>query len=293
MVTIIGVDFSGAKADSSTWVAKGELDEDGLRLCSCQPVTRAELTALLVSLPGDAVAALDFPFSVPQGFAEFWQPEAAVMPTLWETASGLEYEQFLTLRDRFVAERGEPLRRGDLYFPECFSCLHKANPNMVPMTFRGMQMLDGLWRLGCRAPPLDDAGRDGPLLLESMPGAALRAYGLPYKGYKGGASAGELRARVLDGLPSQSGVPVRNLEDFRDLCLASHDCLDSVAAAVTAALWVRDPRVFRCPGADAPVPASATGRRHASPTALAMTELDAARLEGWIYAPVACRLASD
>ena len=95
------------------------------------------------------------------------------MPQLWEAAAVMDLPEFLALRDNFVAEHGEPLRRGDLYFPECYSCLHKANPNMVPMTFRGMQMLDGLWRAGCRVPPLPDQGRSGPVLLECMPGAAL------------------------------------------------------------------------------------------------------------------------
>jgi len=288
---IIGVDFSGARSDSATWVAQGWLRSDRLELESCAAMARSELADLLVSSPASAVAALDFPFSVPQRFAAAWQPGAVAMPELWQAASAMELADFLSLRDRFVAREGEPLRRGDLYFPECYSCLHKFNPNMVPMTFRGMQMLDRLWAAGCRVPPLpdieSDTGKNGPLLLESMPGAALRAFGLPFKGYKNGANAAALRNQVLDGLESGSGVAVDNLHVFRQACLESHDCLDSVAAAVTAVLWCRDPGVFRRPRNNILGETLDTGRsRRASPLALEWSELQAACLEGWLYAPV-------
>ena len=205
-IPILGVDFSGAKADKNTWVTQGVLGDGVLTITSCQPLPRAGLADLLASLPGTAVAALDFPFSVPKSFAGWWRPEAETMPELWEAAVAMDLEGFWSIRDQFVAEHGEPLRRGDLYFPECYSCLHKTNPNMVPMTFRGMQMLDGLWRSGCRVPPLPGHDRAGPLLLESMPGAALRALGLPYKGYKKGQLSFKLRRRILDGLETR-GLP--------------------------------------------------------------------------------------
>ncbi len=281
---IVGVDFSGARADSATWVTQARQEADGLRLLSSTPVKRAELTELLAALPGDTVAALDFPFSVPHDFALAWQPSARAMPPLWEAAAQMEFEEFLSIRDAFCSEKGEPMRRGDLYFPECYSCLHKFNPNMVPMTFRGMQMLHKLWNAGCRVPPLPDDGRNGPLLLESMPGAVINALGLPHKGYKNGQRQQELRQRVLDGLPHRSEVHVVNLGEFRDRCLESHDCLDSLVAAVAAALWLRDPSRFRRPG-DTPGGPPVNGRRQASPSAMAMPELQAARLEGWIYAP--------
>lgn len=282
--TIVGVDFSGAKSDNATWVTQASFDQGGLRLLSCQPMQRAELTGLLCSLPGNTFAALDFPYSVPVEFARIWCPRADSMPALWEAASSMEFEEFLALRDAFCAEHGEPMRRGDLYFPECYSCLHKFNPNMVPMTFRGMQMLHHLWAAGCRVPPLDDAGRSGPVLLESMPGAVINSLGLPHKGYKNGNRRLELRRQVIDGLPRRSGVPILNLEEFRDRCLESHDCLDSVVAAVAAALWVNDPSGFRRPGDNEGHPPSLS-RRQASPAAMAVSEMAAARLEGWIYAP--------
>ena len=130
---ILGVDFSGAKADKNTWVTQGTLHDGVLEIESCRPTPRAELAALLGSAPKNTIAALDFPFSVPRQFANHWLPEAESMPQLWQAAAGMEFQDFMALRDEFVADHGEPYRRGDLYFPECYSCLHKTNPNMVPI----------------------------------------------------------------------------------------------------------------------------------------------------------------
>ena len=266
---IFGVDYSGARSDRNTWLTQGFLRDGALELESCRPIVRDELTELLANAPAPAVAALDFPFSVPASFARCWLGEASTMPQLWRAASRMEYSDFLALRDEFVANHGEPKRLADTYFPECYSCLHKANPNMVPMTFRGMQMLHRLYAAGCAVPPLPDASAGRAVLLEAMPGAALRAFGLPYKGYKKGMKALELRQRVLDGLCHRSTVPVPNLADFSALCLASDDCLDSVVAAVVAVLWARDPSLFRLPSAEA--------SQDIEPLPL---------LEGWLYAPV-------
>ena len=270
---IIGVDFSGAKSDQHTWLARGFLDNGALELCDCRPISRAQLTGLLAGLPDEAVAALDFPFSVPLSFARFWKPEAVTMPDLWAAAAAMELEEFIALRDEFVAQNGELKRRADTYHSECYSCLHKANPNLVPMTFRGMQMLDRLWATGCpgpiNVPPLAPPQGWRAVLLEAMPGAALKALRLPYKGYKNGARALPLRQKVLDGLTSFPLVRLENLERFRNLCLSHHDVLDAVVAAVVAALWASDPGLFRCPP-----PERSEGF---DPEVL---------LEGWLYAPV-------
>ena len=175
----------------------------------------------------------------------------------------------MSLRDDYVGRQGEPKRLGDSYHPESYSCLHKVNPNMVPMTFYGMKMLAGLWPKGCVVPPLQLQNMGRAVLLEAMPGAALRAFGLPYKGYKGGMTALNKRSQILEGLARCSGISLPNLEEFRQLCLVSHDCLDAVVAAVIAALWRTGPDLFRHPdtvGPEAPNMAAA--------------------IEGWLYAPV-------
>jgi hypothetical protein len=267
-VNIMGVDFSGARSDQNTWLARGRLDGQALVLHECRPVTRLQLTELLADTPGPTVAALDFPFAVPREFARFWHPDATTMPDLWAAASEMDFSDFLVLRNRFVARHGEPKRLADTYFPECYSCLHLANPNMVPMTFRGMQMLYRLWQTGCAVPPLPAPDNTHSVLLEAMPGAALRAFGLPYKGYKKGTRALHLRRTILDKLAHNSSMKVWGLSRFLDLCLNNHDCLDSVVAAVVAALWARDPGLFRRPHQE--------GHPDFDPAVM---------LEGWLYAP--------
>ncbi len=310
-VNVLGVDFSGAAPDNNTWVAQGWLSDAGLELGDCRRASRGELADILEGLageglagdvsagegpPGRTVASLDFPFSVPQEFAAYWMPQARDMPQLWAGAAQMEFRSFMALRDSFVAMHGEAKRRCDRAFPECYSCLHKANPNMVPMTFRGMQMLHRLWARGCDVPPLPPQGAGKPVppvLLEAMPGAALRALGLPFKGYKNGVRALELRRRILAELPQRSGLPMPNLDEFEEQCLFSHDCLDAVVAAVTAALWVRQPHLFWRPedsGSASPNMISKNGGRLAGTIGLSSQQgesnLELAVLEGWLYAPV-------
>jgi len=267
---IFGVDYSGARGDRNTWISRGVLEDSQLALESCGPIGRRELTEVLgeTQQKMPTVAALDFPFSVPREFAAFWQPEAATMPELWSAAAAMELEEFLDLRDQFVARNGELKRLSDTFYKECYSPLHKVNPNMLPMTFRGMQMLDRLGRGGCSIPPLPPPAGAQTLLLEAMPGAALRALCLPFKGYKGGRRAPQLRQEILEGLAGKSGLQLPNLEDFYQLGLANHDGLDSLVATVVAALWAQDPTRFRCPAAE--------GAEGYDSRVL---------LEGWLYAP--------
>ena len=274
MTTIMGVDFSGARADRNTWLTRGRLEGENLKLEDCRPVSRYELTETLSSSSGKTIAALDFPFATPKAFADFWQPGSETMPQLWEAAASMEYEAFLALRDEFVDQWGEPKRACDP--PESYSCLHMVNPIMVPMTFHGMTMLHRLWTgrtaNAMAVPPLPMYSRDGigevTVLLEVMPGAVLRKLGLPYKGYKGGARALDRRKRVVEELPGRVSPVTFQFGAFEGLALRKHDALDSVVAAVAAALWEINPGEFPQPPAE--------GEPGFDPTTL---------LEGWLYAP--------
>ena len=281
---IFGVDFSGARADRNTWLTQGMLRNDGsLVLEECRPVKRRELESLLRNTQGPAVAAMDFPFSVPRDFALRLAPEAKTMRDVWQVVSRMDLSKFGDLCDKlvvqwrkeFVTNRGEPKRMADLLYRGSFSPLHRVNPNMVPMTFRGMQMLDSLWDTGCSVPPLP-LNPDGQItLLETMPGAALRDFGLPHKGYKKGKEALEKREKILDCLSNRSSVPLLNLDRFRPLCLNSDDCLDSLVAAVVAALWHSKPKLFQL--------------EHQGSS---KDFEEAVRLEGRIYSPVRLRCTS-
>ena len=275
MVQILGVDFSGAKAERNTWLTQGRLEGRILTLENCRSVRRHDLTEILSACSGKAIAALDFPFATPKPFADFWTPGSRAMPDLWAAAAGLEYAEFLALRDEFVACQGEPKRACDP--PESYSCLHMVNPIMVPMTFHGMRMLHQLWT-GKTAnpiavPPLpmnSTAGiGDATVLLEVMPGAVLRRLGLPFKGYKSGSKALERRRQVVSELPDRA-IPVRfQFGEFEDLVLRNHDALDSVVAALTAAHWAVDRSRFLQPPVE--------GEPGFDPITL---------LEGWLYTPI-------
>ena len=274
MTTIIGVDFSGARADNNTWFTRGDLEGNCLTLTDCARISRADLTTTLAGCLGPTIAALDFPFATPSSFVDYWIPGSTTMPDLWAEAFQMDYASFLELRDDFVAERGEPKRACDP--PESYSCLHMVNPIMVPMTFRGMQMLHVLWTgdsvNAISVPPLPEHSRPGTaevtVLLEVMPGAVLRRLGLPYKGYKGGQRARERRLSIVDGLPVQAIPILFEFGAFRDLAVRSHDALDSMVAAVAAALWAVTPERF-------PKPPD-WGQEGFDPAVM---------LEGWLYAP--------
>ena len=149
---VIGVDFSGAKQDANTWMASGVLRSDGLQVNDIRSVTRDELLALLRAAPEGAVASVDFPFSVPQPFANVLAGSPNDMADVWAGVADMSMEEFIALRDTFVAEHGEMRRECDLSHGEAFSVLHKANPNMLPMTLRGMQMLHRLQAPRCAHP---------------------------------------------------------------------------------------------------------------------------------------------
>ena len=296
--TIVGVDFSGAGEDSDvggTWVTKGFLDtkdsfdfeKGALLLLSCEPIPRKELTHRLRELPNDAVAALDFPFSVPIAFAEHLCYPEIEMPKLWQSVAHMEFNEFKRKAEEFT----DLLRIGDLHCSNAKPCLKmKGNPVMVNMTFKGMQMLHTLRQAGCRVPPLDDDECNGATLLEVMPGAALKAFELPGDGYKGGRTAFENRQRILRGLRKLSDVKVINLRDFHEHCMFSDDALDSIVAAVAAALWAMDgsERAFKKPSKQHTVAdalAKYKGKRKISPGIEQLTEEKAALKEGWIYVP--------
>jgi hypothetical protein len=212
---------------------------------------------------------MDFPFSMPKRFSKYVTPEATSMPDIWKVMHETELANFISDRDKFVTEYGEIKRWGDSFFPESYSCLHKANPNMLPMTFRGMQMLQELWKLNPYIPPLASTTVTTDLtLLEAMPGAALKAFGLPYKGYKNGMNATVLRKTILTSLQEQLDLDTSNVTKMFDDCIISHDCLDSLIAMIVAALWTIDSSAFLkppvCPHPNSTLP----------------------QIEGWLFVPV-------
>ena len=286
MTTIIGVDFSGAQSEtkSNTWIARGHLDNNGeLWLDSTYPIRRDDLQDLLQNVAVPAVAAMDFPFSVPADFTNFLNiARPAQMPAVWEAVARVAWRDFKDRRDEFVNARcpdqqrdcctSEPMRAGDAIYhgrPNSYSPLHRVNPDMLPMTYRGMCMLhhwDQDNRLRWHIPPMEppDPELETVTLLELMPREFLRSIDLRFTGYKGGQRYLDIRIEILDNLGAASGVPLHYTDTVSLACRANDDCLDSVVAAVGAAAWALNPNLFHHPTPD---------------------ELPDAQLEGWIYVP--------
>jgi hypothetical protein len=284
---IIGVDFSGGGEDDQvgdTWVTEGSFDGDTtLTIDNCRRISRDDLRDLLMNLPPSAVAAMDFPFGVPQDFAhdEFGFC-GDFMCEIWAIIEEIFKHKPNYIKDIRPCFRGNGrlrrfnklLRQWDrAHFPEAFSPFNPAAPEMSPMTFLGMRMLHTLWtQTNCRVPPLHNDRRTGPVLLETMPGVILSALCLPsqkYKSYRRADQKAErLRNRyeIWDGLENILTLPVKNLDHWHKRSGNNHDCLDSVVAAIAAAMWAKDSTLFHHPEEH-----QGDGLR------------DAARLEGCIY----------
>ena len=286
---ILGVDFSGARGDEdigNTWVANGKIAGQTLTIGSCSATSRAGLKNLLTELVPGSVAAMDFPFGVPKEFLDFQKCEAQNMTDAWKRFASTSPEDFWAAAGRLRETRRranqEPVelrREGDaLHYSEAISPL---NIRMYRMTLRGMQLLHrlGAWdESRWSVPPLNTPSDSSVCLLEAMPGAFLRSVGFEWaliKRYKIKKSATaadqrmrkENREKILAGLKDQyvAGLSLQMGPGAPDQCTFINDdnALDSLVAAVAAASWVSE-RPFLGPEAD---------------------ELDAAKLEGWIYAP--------
>ena len=295
MKTIIGVDFSGAGSDDEkgkTWFTKGRFDSASLVIDDCDSVSRNGLVDLLSKLPLGSVAAMDFPFSVPMTFANHLGHPGSQMPVLWSKVASMELNQFKNEAKGFA----ELLRIGDLHSSNAQPCLHSGRPVMVNMTLRGMQMLHRLCETGrFEVPPLPSPASESPVLLEVMPGAALKAFRLPCTRYKDGNSATDRKNRrntriaILRELEDHSGVRLPNLRDVWSKCVENTggDALDSVVAATVATRWAQRKSDFQVPTNEVVdvLKRSKRNKRQASLSALGKTKIEAARIEGWIYVP--------
>ena len=300
MTTIIGLDFSGAQSETkaNTWIAQGHLDNDGgLWLDSAHPIRRDDLHDLLADVEVPAVVAMDFPFGVPAALtAHLNIAGSAEMPAVWGAVAGMTWGNFENQRNALVNAGlpdqrldccpREPMRAGDAIYhhrPNSYSPLHRVNPDMLPMTYRGICMLHHLHLgnpLRWHIPPMEprNAAMETVTLLELSPREFLRSIALPFEGYKGGQQFLQLRMQILNGLGAASGVPLHYPDTVHFACRANDDCLDAVVAAAGAAMWAQDYTRFHPPWMWVQNRA-----RFRHPT---RDEIPDARLEGWIYAPL-------
>ena len=300
---VLGVDFSGAGENTDigkTWVTKGLFDGETLKFEICYAISRKGLEDLLKSLcqEKDAVAAMDFPFGVPMEFAQLWTKSACLdMPSLWEKAADTDFSDFL---ETITPEASQLLRVGDLAYSNASPCLHLGpRVRMVNMTFKGMQMLHRLWVSGrVNVPPLipDKSNQHLPVLLEVMPGAALRAFELPFTRYKDGKGDTVLqerrkaREKILGELDGASQIQLEVPDEIRNKCIDDRggDALDSLVAAIVAAKWAKNESDFLVPSDEVvdTLKRNKRNKRRASQQAMGKRKIEVARREGWIYTPL-------
>lgn len=285
---IVGVDFSGNEKSNATGYTEGRLLKGILSIEACERISGSRAAAhkkledklmKVARKDSGAVVAIDVPFAIPREFAiELAKQERkhppGIMTDVWEIVSTMEYNRFKECRDSFVDRHGDLLRHGDTVFGGPFSPLRSNIPSIWQMTFYGMKMLHRLRQNGFRVRPLPDGKCNGPILLETHPGVLLRNFGFSPKKYKDSNSLKNkklksVRCRKLDALPDKSGARLKIAEQFRAKCINDDNCFDSLVAAIGAAKWTMDKSQFVHP------------RAVISPR----EEINAARLEGWIYAP--------
>lgn len=252
---VFGVDFSGAKdAGNSIWVA--EIDCSGEpKLVGCTPAserfgvevgreeTHRALTHHLAGLDGDAAAALDFPFALPETVvsADDWVRFLRRFPSQFATPAELQ-RRCQSRAELTDDDRVQHVRATE----ESVGALSPYNRRLRSQTFYGIR--DVLRPLvladAVRAVPMQELAPERPTLLETYPAAALDSLdGETYRaGYKESSQEGrERREANLDALDAESELTVS--EEVRDRLLgdAGGDGLDAVLAAFAGWRNTADP----------------------------------------------------
>lgn len=275
MTTVVGVDFSSAAKNHDTWFAQGHLEDGTLVMDTVQPIRREDLFGLMLGLSTPAVAAMDFPFGMPESFLLQIgiTDDYKSIEEIWPILAYSDWQDLEEIAAEFVSEHNEPKRVVEYYYPESKSTLHRTNPDLLRMTHKGSDLLHRWWDHTSRPPwhllplqPPQEPREKQVTVMETMPGAFLRSIGLPYRYYKGaGQKAVQNREFTLTELGAKSGIALPNLTEWWYACRANSDCLDAVVAATCAAAWWQHAEDFRSPE---------------------QQEKAAAQREGWLYAPI-------
>ena len=127
---ILGIDFSGARADRNTWLTQGMLQNDGsLVLEECRRVKRRELEDLLRNTQGARGGRPGLSLlRATEVFARRLAPGAKTMRDVWQAVSKMKYDEFQNQCKEFVAHNGEPKRIADIHLPRKFLPTAQSQP---------------------------------------------------------------------------------------------------------------------------------------------------------------------
>lgn len=231
-VLVAGIDLAASPRNTAVAVLDGlaivdlatDVDDDGL-------VRRTD---------GAVKIGLDCPLGWPVAFVEF-------------------VASLVVGRD--IAAAGTIAERDRLAYRDTDRWVREHHPPLRPLSVSADRIAHAAFRAAALFPRLDPSiDRSGyGRVVEAYPSGSLRAWDLPFRGYKSSSEndSHKLRITIVDELER-----VADLGRFRARALASDHALDAVVAALTAV-------------------AAATGRA----TLPAPEHLDAAQLEGWIAIP--------
>ena len=203
---------------------------------------------------------MDFPFGLPQGFAEKVLGGSFPEEGWWGLVRRLEHlsmPDFLVAIQEFRDAEGESKRLTDEK-AEFHSPLHRVDPDLGSTTYHGIRMI-GEDRSRYAVRPFESA--QGKLLLEVCPTAALKR--LP--GDSPALDKVDGRESALRGLSELEKLPVRLDPAYRRSARGHRAALEALIAARCAAIAVLE------------------GETERSPDELLSGEGERLRREGWIY----------
>lgn len=218
-----GIDLAAQARDTALAVLRESDDgrsgdgegDDGGEVVLERVVAGAEDSDLLALAPEVRKIGVDVPVGWPRPFVELLTAQAAgTLPA--PASTGREWRRGLAMRatDLAVHERTG------------LTPLSVATDRIAHPALRWAGIEARLRDQGI------DASRDGSgLICEVYPAAALRAWQLPSRGYKGVKNAAARRA-LVDVLAAQ--LPALDWNGHQDLCAREDDALDAVLAALVA-----------------------------------------------------------
>ncbi|ANM30320.1 hypothetical protein ABI59_13175 [Acidobacteria bacterium Mor1] len=258
-----GVDFSGDMRDprQATWLCLLEQRGDRLRVLRLEATGRQGLQARLrdpdaLLMRAEAIG-LDFPFSLPRGFAARLSGDGE--EGWWNLAQRFEQisrPEYLVALQEFRDAEGEVKRLTDER-AGAFSPLHRVNPDLGPMTYHGIRTI-AEERSRYTVRPFESA--TGRLLLEAYPGQLVRSLRI-----SGNGDATARRRAIIDALGKLSKLPLELNDEQQAQCAKRRDALDAVIAARCAARAVL------------------SGEAAKTPEDLCPDDPERVRVEGWIY----------
>lgn len=250
---VLGIDFSGARdAGNKIWIAEANVTGAGIEIRSCRRARdlpggavdrHGALRALAehLALQTNAVAGLDFPFSLPPSLIReaSWEDFVAGFAGRYPTPESFRADCI----DRGAGR--ELKRRTDVEARVPFSAY---NLRLYRQTYWGIRAV--LRKLiaddAARVIPIQTPREGAPVIAEICPASILKREGL-YGSYKGrGAALRDARAATIEQLISRRAL-LRPGASILSMVLddLGGDALDSVIAAIGAARVIADPDSMR------------------------------------------------